>query len=131
MTYYRTSNGLILQSDRSSLWNTDYEKLSNAEGKRLHREQCLSYLLPYLANRMTVYTTIRSVARSGMSRTLSVLVVRDGEIQDISYYVGIVCGYALTRDNHVKVHGCGFDAGHSVVYDIERITKIKLKQAWI
>lgn len=131
MTYYRTNDGLIIQSDRSGFWNNDYEKLPVAEGKRLHREQCLNYLLPYLTDGMKVYTTIRSVARSGMSRTLSVLVVRDNEIQDISYYVGIVCGYQLTRDNHIKVGGCGFDAGYDVVNTIEHITEIKLKQAWV
>lgn len=66
----------------------------------------------------TITTVLRSVSRSGMSRTLSVFVVEDGTLQNITYPVAVACGYTLNDQHHLKVGGCGFDAGHDVAYNL-------------
>lgn len=88
-------------------------------------EKALEYLHEYLKPGDTVYTILRHVSRSGMSRSVSALAItKDGRHgdnmpYDISHLVAKVCGYTLDRTNGgVKVGGCGFDAGHEVVYHL-------------
>ena len=72
----------------------------------------------------TVYTVIRSVAKSGMSRTMSVFIVKDGELQNITWYVGKVLDYPVRDvDGHraIRVNGAGMDMGFHVVYSLSRV----------
>lgn len=66
-----------------------------------------------------VFTVLRHVSSSGMSRDVSCLVVVDGALRDISWHVARVTGFTL-RDSHgrwvVRVSGCGMDMGFHVVY---------------
>lgn len=67
----------------------------------------------------TVYTVLRNVARSGMTRWIDFYVIRDGDPWRISYHIAKAAGY--TYDNKresVKVGGCGMDMGFSVVYNL-------------
>lgn len=64
-----------------------------------------------------VYTVLRHVSRSGMSRDIDVFIIVDGSPQRISYDVANACEYRLT-DNGLKVSGCGMDMGFDVVYQL-------------
>ena len=71
----------------------------------------------------TVYTALRSVAKSGMSRTLDVYVIVDGEPRWITGLVGKAIGTPQSRkdwenSNGLRVHGCGMDAGFEVIYNL-------------
>lgn len=68
----------------------------------------------------TVYTVLRHVSRSGMSRSISVLHSDDaGNISDVSWAVARATESKFDRDRGgVKVGGCGMDMGFAVVYDL-------------
>lgn len=85
------------------------------------REQLLTH---YLTEGDTVYTVLRSVSSSGMSRTMSLKVVEDGRIVDITYYAAQVLGYPLVEVNGsraLRVGGCGMDMGFHVVYSLSSV----------
>jgi predicted HAD superfamily phosphohydrolase len=68
------------------------------------------------------YTVTRKVSSSGMTRRISVFVVdSDGDLRDISYYVGAVLGWSITDvmgHRTVRVDGCGMDMGFHLVYSL-------------
>jgi len=72
----------------------------------------------------TVYTVLRSVAPSGMSRTMSLKVAREGKILDLTYYASVVLDYPLVEVNGsraIRVGGAGMDMGFHVVYSLARV----------
>lgn len=69
----------------------------------------------------TVYTILRHVSRSGMSRRISCVVVVDDEARDITGAVGLATGYRIsTKHEGLIVNGAGMDMGFAVVYDLGR-----------
>lgn len=69
----------------------------------------------------TIYTNLRRVSASGMSRLISVHVVQDGEIRDISHPVAVLTGSSFNRDVFaLRVQGAGMDMGFHVVYSLGR-----------
>ena len=83
-------------------------------------EHELAYLRGILKPGSEVYTKIHSVAKSGMSRTLSLHVVVDGRICGITYSTAVVLGENTQKDDSIRVHGCGMDMGFDVVYRLSR-----------
>jgi hypothetical protein len=72
----------------------------------------------------TVYTVLRSVAPSGMSRTMSLKVAKNGKILDLTYYASVVLEYPLVEVNGsraIRVGGAGMDMGFHVVYSLARV----------
>lgn len=85
------------------------------------KKQLLGY---YLTEGATVYTVLRSVSSSGMSRTMSLKVAKGGQILDLTYYASVVLGYKLVEVNGsraLRVGGCGMDMGFHVVYSLARV----------
>ena len=80
----------------------------------------LEYLRSILKPGSDVYTTVRSVAKSGMSRTMTLHVVLDGEIRGITYSAAVVLGYPLQNGGSLRVNGCGMDMGFHIVYCLSR-----------
>jgi hypothetical protein len=85
------------------------------------KKQLLEY---FVKEGDTVYTVLRSVSSSGMSRTMSLKVAREGKILDLTYYASVVLGYKLVEVNGsraLRVGGCGMDMGFHVVYSLSRV----------
>jgi hypothetical protein len=85
------------------------------------REQLLSH---YLNEGDTVYTVLRSVSSSGMSRTMSLKVAKDGKILDLTYYASVLLGWSLVEVNGsraIRVGGAGMDMGFHTVYTLSRV----------
>lgn len=83
------------------------------------RNEARETLLSILKPGQFVYTILRHVSASGMSRRISLAVVEAGEITPIDYYVSKLCGY--TRDpkaQGLKISGCGMDMGFEMVYQL-------------
>ena len=100
--------------------------LSKTAQKEQERESARAYLLSILnkQNRPTLYTNLKSVSSSGMSRDMKVLAVVEGEIVDITYYVGkLDIGTIKERNGQrvIRVGGCGMDMGFHVVYTVSAI----------
>jgi len=111
--------------------NPEYHKeavqLPHKEGAALYQQQIIEGVKEILQPGATVYTKLESVASSGMSRRLSVYIVRPAadnqpaRIANITESVAEVCGYTLQKNRAgLTVNGCGMDAGFLVVYNLGR-----------
>lgn len=94
--------------------------------QRLHNEACqrearltLEAILP---KGSTVYTCLRHVSASGMTRWISVFVGAGKEIRNITWEVGHLLGSSkLTEKNGcraLKVEGCGMDMGYHLIHNL-------------
>ena len=103
------------------------------------REQLLTH---YVSEGSRVYTILRHVSSSGMSRDISLLVAdREGRISDITYYAADALGDRLIERNGsraIRVNGCGMDMGFHLVYNLSSVlfhgqdrAGYILKQEWL
>lgn len=99
--------------------------LSKKEQKQADFDYAKKQLLGYYLNEGdTVYTVLRSVSSSGMSRTISLKVAREGRILDLTYFASVVLGWPLVEKNGsraLRVGGCGMDMGFHTVYTLARV----------
>ena len=92
-------------------------------------------------DRPIVYTVLRSVSASGMTRHISLKVAHGGDILDITYLAAQALGDKLQERNGfntLKVNGCGMDMGFHLVYNLSSVlfagqerAGYKLAQRWI
>jgi hypothetical protein len=78
----------------------------------------------YLAPGDTVYTLVRHVSTSGMSRDISLFVAQGGEIVDVTYYAAHAIGWRLVERNGrraIRVQGAGMDMGFHTVYTLASV----------
>lgn len=67
----------------------------------------------------TVHTICDHVSRSGMSRNIRVLILRDGEALHPNHAVAVVLGYGRAkRGDGLVVGGCGMDMGFHIVHSL-------------
>lgn len=75
----------------------------------------------------TVYTVLRSVSRSGMSRSIDLYIIdtdRDGKAypRRISWKVAKACGFGWDNNRDaLKVGGAGMDMGYHIVYSLGHV----------
>jgi hypothetical protein len=83
------------------------------------REKALAELRELLPPGSEVSTVLRHVSRSGMTRAISPVLVRDGEAWDFSYHATRI-GLGSIDRNHggLRVHGAGMDMGFWLVYEL-------------
>src|SRR4051812_31110989 len=86
------------------------------------REQAIKSLKELgLKPGMKVYTIVKHVSSSGMTRHIQPFIVKGGEIVSIGWYVARATGRTLVKGSHaIKVHGCGMDMGFELVYTLGR-----------
>ena len=67
----------------------------------------------------TVYTVLRHVSASGMTRYIDLYVIKDNRPLRITWSVAEALGYPYDRKHEaLKVQGCGMDMGFHVVYSL-------------
>lgn len=67
----------------------------------------------------TIYTVLRHVSRTGMTRWISVFAIRGGDLVNITRYVSEVTHFKYDdRRDALRVHGAGMDVGFHVVYEL-------------
>ncbi len=82
-------------------------------------EEARGYLLEAVKPGDKIYTILRQVSRSGMSRHISTLIIGKDGNRDITYLVAKVLGERRNEnDGGLVVSGCGMDMGFAVVYDL-------------
>jgi hypothetical protein len=70
-------------------------------------------------NKPHLYTVLRHVSKSGMTRPISVLIQTKEGISRLDYWVANALGYRIARDNNgLKVQGCGMGMGYDLVQSI-------------
>lgn len=81
------------------------------------RQEAIAHLRTLIKPGDTVYTVLRHVSRSGMSRTIDVFIMRDGQPCRITRSVGQATGIDYDRKHEgLKLGGCGYDVGFHAVY---------------
>ena len=93
------------------------EQVSKAKGKQLRAEHAKKSLLNILKTGDTVYTVLRHVSASGMSRRIDLYTFQDNKPVYLSGYYAMMQGEEPPRDGY-KVGGCGMDMGFHLVYSM-------------
>jgi len=114
-------SGSVMSVTDPNLWTKphgNYVQISAKQGAALHRAQAIESLLKLLAPGAAVYTVLRHVSASGMSRRIDMYTIRDGELRYLSGYAAVALGAKLHRDRGIVVSGCGQDMGFHLVYSL-------------
>lgn len=125
---------------------TTTKKLTKKEQRTIEIQEAREQLLPILEKgNFTVYTELKHVSQSGMSRRISCYVATaPGELVNIDWYIERMDLYNRDiKNGGLKVSGCGMDMGFAVVYNLSSSLfrnedgsyshdgAYKLKQRWI
>lgn len=93
--------------------------------KQLDREYAIENLLThYVTEGTRVYTSLRKVSPSGMTRHYSLFIVQGQSIVDITYYAAHALGWTLsetTGRRTIKVQGCGMDMSFHLVSSLSAV----------
>lgn len=89
--------------------------------KLAERHEAIEELKKFLNKNETVYTVLRSVSRTGMSRVMDLFVIRDNQPRRITWQAAKALGWAYSTrpgSEGLKVGGCGMDMGFHAVYSL-------------
>lgn len=82
-------------------------------------EQAITRLKELLPPGATVYTSVRHVSRSGMSRSISCYAMVDNQPIWIDSLVSKATGLTFdSKREAIKISGCGMDMGFAIVYEL-------------
>ena len=82
------------------------------------RQKAIEAIRGYVKRGNTVYTILRSVSKSGMTRHIDVFTFDERGKVYLSGYAAQVLGYRRDREGALVVGGCGMDIGFAVVYNL-------------
>ena len=86
---------------------------------KAERAESFANLRKWLKPGDTVHTILDHVSRSGMSRNIRVVLLKDGEAFHPNYAVSVVLG--MSRAKHgdgIVANGCGMDMGFNIVHNL-------------
>ena len=123
--FIKTSDGTIYNTDNLDTWPADEStsvKMPAKEGKAEFREQKRQDLLKLIKQGDTVFTILRHCSASGMSRSISLMVIVDGKPHVIDYTAACLMDMQVNKNNRqgIVVSGCGMDMGFHLVYTLAR-----------
>ena len=98
------------------------------------KETAKEQLISLLSETDTIYTVLRSVSKSGLSRVISFHIVYRGAIIHLNNYIGTVLDYKPSKSrNGLIVKNCGMDMGYHAVTSLLRKLGMdkEIKQYWI
>jgi len=65
-----------------------------------------------------IYTILRHVSKSGMTRHIDCLFITNNEPIWLNYDIARACGYSVSKGGSIKISGAGMDMGFHIVYSI-------------
>lgn len=100
--------------------------LSKRALAELEKSEAIETLQKLIAGdtKPVIYTVLRSVSASGMSRDISLIYIKNGEPYHINYSAAKAAGERLvSRNGHdaIRVNGCGMDMGFHIVYGLSSV----------
>lgn len=122
-TYFKTPSGAVHRTSVGDVWINCVE-LSQKEGLAAWRADAIKDLRKMLKPGATVYTVLRHVSASGMSRSISLVIPskdHNGKpcITDITWLCAQSNGSIIDeRHSGIKIGGCGMDMGFQLVYNL-------------
>lgn len=78
-------------------------------------EESRALLLSVLKPGDTLHTILDHVSKSGMSRDIRLIHLKDGAPSYLTYHAARVLGYPIKGDA-IRIGGCGMDMGFALVY---------------
>ena len=102
--------------------------------KEIEKRDAIEYLKKSINKGDTLFTIVTHVSKSGMSRNIKVLDIKNESPSYWNYYISKILGYTLKNDGTLKVQGCGMDMGFHVVYQLSDALfndGYAIKQRWI
>lgn len=91
------------------------------KAKQSEQNQAIESLRETLKPGDTVYTILRSVSRSGMSRVIDLVSIKDGDTFHLGFLAAKAMDDKYDREREgIKVGGCGMDMGFHIVYNLAR-----------
>jgi len=98
--------------------------LSKKALKDQEKQEAINTILKWVKPNDIVYTAIKSVSSSGMSRQIACYIAHDNDgkprIKDITWFVSKACGLKIGSKGGLIVGGCGMDMAFNVVYNLDR-----------
>ena len=116
-TYLRTPGGAVFTSANPG-HHSECERLTQTAGKIARRAYVADELRKILQPGQTVYTILRHVSASGMSRRISLTTIHDGELRRLDNLVADLLDYRQHKHEGLIVTGCGMDMGFGLVYNL-------------
>jgi hypothetical protein len=101
--------------------NATEKPLTKKAQKEAERQEAIEMLRKWVKPGSTVYTVLRHVSASGMSRRITLFVVHRGEAFNITGFAGRAMDWKVNRDElSLVVSGAGMDMGFHAVYTLSR-----------
>ena len=89
--------------------------------KQKEREEAVRELREILKPGDTVYTNLKHVSRSGMSRVIMPFIIRDNSPRYLGWTVSKAIDERYNREKEgIVMGGCGMDMGFELVYRLSR-----------
>lgn len=88
------------------------------KAKERERQEAIAQLREWLKPGDTVYTILRHVSRSGMSREIGVVILKDGADLHPNYSTAKAIDARQGKYDGVVMGGCGMDMGFALVYNL-------------
>jgi hypothetical protein len=106
--------------------STIEKPLSKKKLKELEKIESVDRLLKLIGDdkKPTIYTVLRGVSSSGMSRDISLIYIKNNDPYFITYSASLALGDRLVNKNGsdaIRVHGCGMDMGFHLVYSLSSV----------
>lgn len=114
-SYVQFDEGLVIRTDHPE-FHADANHLAKKEGEKIYLQQAVSDLRNLIKSGETVYTVLRHVSQSGMSRNIDLFVIRKNQLRCITHDVGTLLDMKQARNGGLTVSGCGMDMGYHIVY---------------
>jgi hypothetical protein len=115
--YMRTPDGEVFNTNYPDN-HKDCVKIMAKEGKAAMRDQACAELRKMLKPGKEICCILRSVSKSGMSRSISLVVAIDDDIRNITSLVATALEYNVDKNDGISVSGCGRDMGFHLVYNL-------------
>lgn len=107
--------------------------------KRQEKQQAIEELKEMIGGADTLYTILKHVSSSGMTRGIDVYVIKNGRPM---WLTGLISKAGIfnqpmnywKRSLGLKVGGCGMDMGFHVVYSVSSVVfgdGYKVRQEWL
>ncbi len=97
-------------------------------------ETAKDQLISLLQDTDTIYTVLRSASKSGLSRSISFFIIKNGDIHYINHDIAKLLGYRFNKFfDGLIVKGCGMDVGFHVVHTLLRElgAGLTIRHRWI
>ena len=116
MAYFEGMSGTVFESDYPQ-YHTVAKRIPAKEGAARVKQQACDALREVLKPGDTVHTILRHVSKSGVSRSISLIIAENGEVCDITDITSRAMSESLdTKNRGIKIGGCGMNMGFQLVY---------------